>query len=139
MIAAGNDNLFRKLCGALALGSLAFDPDYATNAARVVNRARLIPQIEAAASEYSVDALGKLLDAAGVPNAPLLSVDQVATHPQTKSLEMTIRCSEDDIDLVGVPLSFNGARPRARTPAPVLGQHNALFEVPSPKEVVDAK
>lgn len=139
MIAAGNDNLFRKLCGALALESLAFDSDYATNSARVVNRSCLIPQIELAVREYSVDALGKLLDAAGVPNAPLLSVDQVATHPQTKALEMTIRCSEDDIDLVGVPLAFNGARPRARTAAPALGQHNDLFQLSSNKEVVDAK
>lgn len=43
MIAAGNDNLFRKLCGALGLEVLASDPDFATNAARVVNRERLIP------------------------------------------------------------------------------------------------
>ena len=108
MIAAGNDNLFRKLCGALGLDSLIADPDFATNAERVVNRELLIPKIEAAVRRYSIEALGRLLDDAGVPNAPLLSVDQVATHPQTSALEMLGRCDDDDIKLVGIPLSFDG-------------------------------
>lgn len=139
MVAAGNDNLFRKLCGALGLNSLAADPAFATNAARVVNRERLIPQIEAAVTRYSTDALGRLLDDAGVPNAPLLSVDQVATHPQTSALEMLGRCDNDDIELVGIPLSFDGERPRARTPAPALGQHNAILQTPATEETADAK
>jgi len=140
MVAAGNDNLFRKLCGALGLDSLAADPAFATNAARVVNRERLIPQIEAAVRRHSTDALGRLLDEAGVPNAPLLGVDQVATHPQTSALEMLGRCDNDDIELVGIPLSFDGERPRARTPAPALGQHNAtILQTSATEETADAK
>ncbi len=139
MVAAGNDNLFRKLCGALGLDSLAADPAFATNAARVVNWERLIPQIEAAVTCYSTDALGQLLDDAGVPNAPLLGVDQVATHPQTSALEMLGRCDNDDIELVGIPLSFDGERPRARTPAPALGQHNAILQTSATEETADAK
>ncbi|HLX15512.1 MAG TPA: CoA transferase [Bradyrhizobium sp.] len=139
MVAAGNDNLFRKLCGALSLDSLAADPAFATNAARVVNRERLVPQIEAAVRRYSTDALGRLLDDAGVPNAPLLGVDQVATHPQTSALEMLGRCGDDDIELVGIPLSFDGKRPRARTPAPALGQHNAILQTSATEEAADAK
>ncbi len=127
MIAAGNDNLFRRLCGALGLESLAQDSAYANNAARVVNRERLIPQIEAAVRRHSREALGRILDEAGVPNAPLLTVDQVAMHPQTRALEMTVRCESGGIELVGVPLAFDGARPRARIPAPALGQHNAIL------------
>jgi crotonobetainyl-CoA:carnitine CoA-transferase CaiB-like acyl-CoA transferase len=128
MIAAGNDNLFGKMCGALGLDSLAADPAFATNAARVQNRERLIPPIEAAVKRYPADALGKLLDEAGVPNAPLLNVDQVATHPQTQALGMLGCCDEDGIELVGIPLSFDGERPRASTPAPALGQHNSTVQ-----------
>jgi crotonobetainyl-CoA:carnitine CoA-transferase CaiB-like acyl-CoA transferase len=130
MIAAGNDNLFRKLCAALELGALGRDPDFATNAARVVNRERLIPQIDAAVRRHSTEALGNILDAAGVPNAPLLNVDQVAKHPQTRALGMMERCADDDIELVGIPLAFDGERPRARTPAPALGQDNAVLRTP---------
>jgi crotonobetainyl-CoA:carnitine CoA-transferase CaiB-like acyl-CoA transferase len=138
MIAAGNDNLFRKLCGAVGLSELAHDPDFATNAARVVNRARLIPQIAAATRNHTTDALGLVLDEAGVPNAPLLTVDQVATHPQTLALDMTVRCSDDDIDLVGVPLTFDGARPRTRKPAPKLGEDNTILTAPGPRKVAHA-
>jgi crotonobetainyl-CoA:carnitine CoA-transferase CaiB-like acyl-CoA transferase len=133
MIAAGNDNLFRKLCGALGLEMLASDRDFATNAARVVNRERLIPLIEAAVRRYSADGLGRILDNAGVPNAPLLTIDQVAQHPQTQALDMTVRCSDDDIELVGIPLAFDGVRPRARTAAPALGQYNAILQTPASK------
>jgi crotonobetainyl-CoA:carnitine CoA-transferase CaiB-like acyl-CoA transferase len=139
MIAAGNDNLFRKLCGALELDTLSRDPDFATNAARVVNRERLIPPIEAAVRRHSAEALGNILDAAGVPNAPLLDVDQVAKHPQTRALGMMERCGDDDLELVGIPLAFDGARPRARTPAPALGQHNAVLRTPACKGATDAE
>jgi crotonobetainyl-CoA:carnitine CoA-transferase CaiB-like acyl-CoA transferase len=129
MIAAGNDNLFRKLCGALKLGELARDPDFETNAARVVNRGRLIPAIAKAVRLHPTEALGSILDEAGVPNAPLLTTDQVAAHPQTRALDMTVRCQDDGIDLMGVPLAFDGKRPRARTAAPALGQHNAILQI----------
>ena len=80
MIAAGNDNLFRKLCKAIGLDRLSEAPEFATNSARVVNRESLIPQIAAVVSTYSVDALSAVLDGAGVPNAPLLGVDQVSSQ-----------------------------------------------------------
>jgi crotonobetainyl-CoA:carnitine CoA-transferase CaiB-like acyl-CoA transferase len=128
MIAAGNDNLFGKLCGALGLDRLARDPDFASNAGRVVNRDRLIPEIADAVCSYTTDALGQALDDAGVPNAPLLTVDRVAEHPQTRALDMTVRCEGDSLELMGIPLTFDGARPRARAVAPKLGQHNALLK-----------
>jgi crotonobetainyl-CoA:carnitine CoA-transferase CaiB-like acyl-CoA transferase len=139
MIAAGNDNLFRKMCSALGLDSLGNDPAFATNATRVVNRERLIPQIEVSVRRYSTEALGCLLDEAGVPNAPLLGVDQVASHPQTTALEMLGRCENDGIDLVGIPISFDGKRPRAGKAAPSLGQHNPMLQSRAIKETTNAK
>jgi crotonobetainyl-CoA:carnitine CoA-transferase CaiB-like acyl-CoA transferase len=139
MIAAGNDSLFRKLCDAIGLNALGSDPAFATNAARVVNRERLVPHIELAVRKYPTETLGRLLDEAGVPNAPLLGVDQVATHPQTSALGMLGRCENDDIELVGIPLSFDGERPRARKPAPAPGQHNTILQSRAAREALDAK
>ena len=59
MIAAGNENLFRKLCGALGLAELAASPDFATNEARVRNRDRLVGRIGAAVAGFTVEALGQ--------------------------------------------------------------------------------
>lgn len=124
MIAAGNDNLFRKLCAVLELQHLAEDPRYVANAGRVTNRETLLPIIAEAVSKRQPDELGEALDALGIPNAPLLTVDAVARHPQTEALGMTV--DVEGLRLMGVPLTLDGERPRATTPAPKLGQHNDL-------------
>jgi crotonobetainyl-CoA:carnitine CoA-transferase CaiB-like acyl-CoA transferase len=136
MIAAGNDNLFRRLCLAVGLAELATSPDYATNAARVVNRDRLVGLIGEAVSRHTVKSLGQILDAAGVPNAPILAVDQVATHPQTAALGMLAPCDNDELPLVGVPLVVNGERPRDRRPPPSLGEHNPILVAPAKDETL---
>ncbi|MBO0766939.1 MAG: CoA transferase, partial [Hyphomicrobiaceae bacterium] len=127
MIAAGNDNLFRKLCVALGLVELGSNPDFATNEGRVRNRERLIARIDAATAGHTVEALGRRLDEAGVPSSPLLTADQVARHPQTDAVEMLARCEDDELRLAGIPLTLNGARPRSCTRAPRLGEHDARW------------
>lgn len=127
MIAAGNDNLFRKLCRALGLDGLAADPDFAFNPARVRNRERLLQQIAAAVATLTVEGLGQVLDEAGVPNSPLLTVDQVARHPQTEAVGMLAPAEGDDLRLGGIPLTVDGVRPRSRARAPKLGEHNARW------------
>jgi crotonobetainyl-CoA:carnitine CoA-transferase CaiB-like acyl-CoA transferase len=52
---------------------------------------------------------------------------------------MMERCADDDIELVGIPLAFDGARPRARTAAPALGQHNAILRTSASKRTTHAK
>ncbi|MBE0624047.1 MAG: CoA transferase [Burkholderiales bacterium] len=128
MIAAGNDNLFRKLCRALELVGLAEAPEYATNPARVVNRDSLLPRIAAAVAKHTVDALSRMLDEAGVPNSPLLTVDQVANHQQTDALGMLAACAGDELKLAGIPLSFGAERPRSTRGAPGLGEHNSQWK-----------
>jgi crotonobetainyl-CoA:carnitine CoA-transferase CaiB-like acyl-CoA transferase len=124
MIAAGNDNLFRKFCEVLDLRDLVSDPAFATNSARVVNRERLIPMVEKAVAQFDAEDLGRRLDALGVPNAPLLGVEDVAKHPQLKALDITAQC-DDGLSLVSIPIAFDGKRPRTTRRAPKLGEHNA--------------
>lgn len=135
MIAAGNDNLFRKLCSVLGLDHLATDPDYASNAARVTNRRTLLPMIEEAVSRWQPDELAARLDELGVPNAPLLTVDQVARHPQTAALGMSV--DSGGLQLMGVPLAFDGERPRQASPAPSLGEHDASLKKTKRKRLAD--
>ena len=129
MIAAGNDNLFRKLCKSIGLDTLAESTEFATNPSRVVNRDRLIPQIAAAVATHTVEELMGVLDKAGVPNAPLLTTDQVSSHPQTAALGMLAPCAGDELALAGIPLSFDAGRPRSTKRAPGLGEHNAKWKM----------
>src|SRR5439155_1613088 len=77
MVAAGNDNLFRALCGAIAHMDLVADPRFATNSKRVENRRTLIPLLENIFRARPSAEWQARLDAAGVPAAPIENVAQV--------------------------------------------------------------
>lgn len=124
MIAAGNDNLFRKLCRVIDRLDLADDPRFSSNSDRVRNRTDLIPEIRVEVSKFLAEDLARELDAVGVPNSPLLSVDQVVAHPQTIALNMTVCCEGDSLPVMGIPLWLDGIRPRNRCLPPRLGEHN---------------
>jgi crotonobetainyl-CoA:carnitine CoA-transferase CaiB-like acyl-CoA transferase len=91
----------------------------------VVNRERLIPMVAAAVARFDAEDLGHRLDAVGVPNSPLLGVQDVANHPQVKALSITAEC-DDNLSLVSIPIAFDGVRPRTTRRAPKLGEHNII-------------
>jgi len=124
MVAAGNDNLFRRLCTAIDRPSLIEDPRFRTNGDRVVHRAELIPILAAVFAAQPIAHWAGLLDAAGIPNGPIHTLDQVVADAQTKALGIIQRCPGSDLALVGLPLSFDGMRPPFDKPAPALGEDN---------------
>ena len=63
------------------------------------------------------------LEAAGIPSSPMQTIDQVAADPQTQALGIIQQLSS--ISLVGLPLSFDGARPPLAKLAPRLGEDNS--------------
>jgi crotonobetainyl-CoA:carnitine CoA-transferase CaiB-like acyl-CoA transferase len=67
------------------------------------------------------------LDAAGIPNAPLQTVDAVADHPQTAALDIIRKGPEGSLPVVGLPISFDGERPAFEWPTPALGEHTSLL------------
>lgn len=127
MVAAGNDNLFRRLCGILNRPDWPEDPRFASNGQRVQNRDALIPQIEEILATETTAVWAERLDEAGVPNAPLQSADAVAADPQTQALGMIQKAPDRDMSFMGLPLSFNGDRPPFRLYAPDLGADNDLL------------
>ena len=119
IIAVGNDSQFRKLCAVLGL-PLADDPDFATNPARVRNRARLIGPIQAAVAEWTKQALSDALEAQGVPAGPINTVDEVFADPQVIARGMAI--AADGLPGVASPIVIDGQRmvsDRASPPRPV--------------------
>lgn len=130
VIAAGNDNLFRRLAEALDHSEWAADPRFLTNADRVANRAQLNALIEAVVITRPADAWSDFLNAAGVPCAPTQPVSKVIAHPQTQALGMIAPTPDGKMDLVALPLRFDGERPGVRSAAPVLGAHNDGEDAP---------
>jgi crotonobetainyl-CoA:carnitine CoA-transferase CaiB-like acyl-CoA transferase len=129
MVSAGNDNLFRRLCAAVNRPGLAEDPRFRTNKDRVVNRQSLIPILSDLFATDPVEVWAARLEAAGIPNGPIQTIDQVVADAQTTALGIIQQSS--GVSLVGLPLSFDGARPPLAKLAPGLGEDNPEIVTPS--------
>ncbi|MGC2415614.1 MAG: CoA transferase [Stellaceae bacterium] len=124
MVAAGNDNLFRRLCAVLDRPGLAEDPRFRGNKDRVIHRSELVPILADIFRARPVAHWAERLEAAGIPNGPINTLDQVVTDAQTEALGMIQRRPGSELGLVGLPLSFDGVRPPFAKAAPALGEDN---------------
>src|SRR5262245_34686739 len=106
MVAAGNDNLFRRLCAVLDRPGLAADPRFASNKDRVTHRHELVPILTDIFATRQRAEWAEKLEAAGIPNGPINTLDQVVGDAQTAALGMIQRKPGSDLGLVGLPLSF---------------------------------
>jgi crotonobetainyl-CoA:carnitine CoA-transferase CaiB-like acyl-CoA transferase len=137
LIGAGNDKLFHKLAGALGHAEWAADARFLDNPRRVENRVALDALIEEVTRTNTSAAWQAALEAAGVPSAPMQSLDEVLAHPQTKALGVLQESPDGRLTIMGLPLSFNGERPPFRRPAPQLGEHtDELLAAPAKQRTV---
>jgi len=128
MVAAGNDNLFRRLAAVLDRPGLAEDPRFHSNKDRVVNRKELVPILSDIFAAKPRAEWARLLDAQGIPNGPINTLDQVVADAQTQALGLIQSKPDSQLGLVGLPLSFDGIRPAFERAGPALGDDNAKLD-----------
>ena len=125
ILAAGNDRLFRRTCEVVGQPAWADDPRFVTNEARVRNRDELVPMLdEVFAARPAAEWLASL-EAAAVPCAPILTIDEVFGTPEGSAMVETIedRARGTSLRLVRNPIKLDGEWLATRTPPPILGQH----------------
>ncbi len=125
VVAAGNDALFRRYCEVLGHPEWAQDARFATNPDRVRQRDVLYPLIEAQMARRTSGEWIAALDAAGVPCAPVQNVAQMLGHEQLRALGLLQPVPGSSVPLIGLPISFDGARLAPRAASPALGEHTA--------------
>src|SRR5262249_53183655 len=126
MVAAGNDNLFRRLCAAIGRPGLAEEARFRTNAERVVNRGELVQILADIFRTAPMAVWAERLDQAGIPNSPIQALDKVVSDAQTAALGIIQQWAESPaLSLVGLPVPFDGTRPAFTKTAPRLGEDNA--------------
>jgi CoA:oxalate CoA-transferase len=126
-LAPADDTFFRRLADALEEPGLKTDPLYATQSARVANRARINAivggRLAADTTEYWVETLNK----AGVPCGPVNSIADVFDDPQIRAQDMVLDVDHPSYGLVrmlGFPIKFSDPPCRLRLFAPELGEHS---------------
>jgi crotonobetainyl-CoA:carnitine CoA-transferase CaiB-like acyl-CoA transferase len=125
-IAAANDRLWGRLCRGLDLEHLVEDQRFKTNMDRVAHRAELEAIIADAIAQCDLDPLLERLADAGVPAAPVNTIDRLMREPQVEHLQMVSPATHSrlgKISVIGTPMKFSAMDPGVRTAAPAYGEH----------------
>ena len=124
-VAVGSERQWQRLCSALERAELAADPLFATNDARVRNRATLRPLLAEAFTAASSAAWLARLEAAEVPCGPVNDVLAAFAQPAAQALGMEAEIEHPllgTIRQVGIPLTLSRTPASIRTAPPLLGE-----------------
>jgi crotonobetainyl-CoA:carnitine CoA-transferase CaiB-like acyl-CoA transferase len=125
-LGVANNSLWERCCTAMERPDLVKDTRFATEAARVENRATLVPLLNEILGERSADEWMKRLEAAGVPAGRIRTVPEVCESEHLRARGMIQRLAHPKagaITVMGVPIKLHGTPGRVTTPPPTLGQH----------------
>ncbi len=132
ILAVGNDSQFAKFCQVAGRPELAADPLYAKNRDRVLNRAQLVPLLDAIMLTRNKADWLAALEAAKVPCGAINNLAEVFDDPQVQAREMVTTWQHPDrsaLRLVSSPLKLSATPVRVPghggLPPPQLGQHTA--------------
>jgi crotonobetainyl-CoA:carnitine CoA-transferase CaiB-like acyl-CoA transferase len=126
IVAIGNDAQFRQLASVLGAPDLADDAMFATNAARVANRATLVPRLAALIARFSREEILRRMEAANLPAGPINDIAQVFADPQVIHRAMRLdlpRAGGGAVPAVRNPIVMSRSSPVHARAAPRLGEH----------------
>ena len=118
--ATGQFGRLARICGHPEWSS---DARFATNEARVANRADIVGLVnETIRQRPAAEWLGQL-ELAGIPAGPINSITQALADVQAQHRQMVRNIA--GVPLVGSPVRLDGGRADSELPPPALGQHTA--------------
>ncbi len=126
MLAVGNDRQFAAFAELAGRPQLAAEPRFASNAARVANRAELVPICaELIATRGTREWIERLAPAA-VPCGPINDLAAVFAEPQVRHRQMHIDLPHPlagQVPQVRNPVRYSRTDLEYRRPPPLLGEH----------------
>lgn len=129
ILTVGNDGQFRKFCEVAGHPEWADDPRFASNKARVANRAELIPLIRQATVFKTTVEWVAALEAVGVPCGPINDLAAVFEDPQVLARGLKVELPHalaGAVAQVASPLRLSDTPVEYRMAPPRLGEHTAF-------------
>ncbi|HZC38789.1 MAG TPA: CaiB/BaiF CoA-transferase family protein [Sphingomicrobium sp.] len=121
IIAVGNERQFAKLAQMCGHPEWASDERFASNGARVANRAEIVRLVSERIRRQTAAEWLHQLEAAGIPAGPINSVTQALSDVQAQHRQMVRTLA--GMPLVGSPVRLDSTRADSDLPPPALGQH----------------
>lgn len=126
IIAIQSEREWARFCsGVLRRPELAADPRFDTNPARVANREQLDAAIEGVFESLALEELIERLREAELAFGRLNSVEEFASHPQLRLLDVETPSGEVRLPASPVRRAGEDGSPRGRVPT--LGEHTAAL------------
>ncbi len=126
ILAVGNDSQYLKFCQVANIPELGVNPLFAKNRDRVLNRAQLVPILEAVMKTRTKSDWLAALEAAKVPCGAINNLAEVFANPQVQARQMVTEWQHPvkaDLRLVSSPIKLSATPVRTDLPPPLLGQH----------------
>jgi crotonobetainyl-CoA:carnitine CoA-transferase CaiB-like acyl-CoA transferase len=125
-IGAANQANWLRLVEIIGMPTLGDDERFRDNAARMHNLPALIELLTARFRERPTGDWLLLLEDAGVPAGPVLTIEQMAADPQVRAREMVVEVEHKKVGntrALGTPVKFSATPARVNRAAPLLGEH----------------
>jgi len=94
-IGGNGENVFRRFCTAMGMSALSTEPRFKDNRARVANHDALDEIIGQWTGERTLVEIQQVLDVAGVPAGPVMSIADIAADPQFQERDMMARVPDE--------------------------------------------
>jgi crotonobetainyl-CoA:carnitine CoA-transferase CaiB-like acyl-CoA transferase len=127
LLGIANDNLWRRFCSVANLSGAVDDPRFATNPARVANFGATIALVQGVLRTRSCDDWVATLIAAGIPCAPINTLQDALDNPHTADRGIVLDYEHPELGVlktIAHPVTFDGAKSAVRSPPPLLGAHS---------------
>ena len=124
ILAVGNDGQFGRLAAAAGHPEWAGDARFATNAARVANRAAFLEAFTPVSRGRTTADWMAALEAVGVPCGPINDLAQVFADPQVEARGLRVvlpHGAGGEVAVAGNPVKMSGTPPTYRLAPPLLG------------------
>jgi crotonobetainyl-CoA:carnitine CoA-transferase CaiB-like acyl-CoA transferase len=121
IVITGNDRQFRKLCQVLDLPDLPDDPRFGRNQDRTANREELRPLLVERLTKRTKNEWLRELLAAGVPCAPINTIDGGVALAEELGLEPVVTVG--GVPGVRNPITFSATPADYELPPPALDEH----------------
>lgn len=142
-VGAANQANWLRLVRALEAPHLAEDPRFSTNADRMRHLKELEAELTAIFETRTTAAWLRILDEAGVPAGPVLTIAEMHDHPQVRARRMVVDVPHTKLGsqrTLGCPVKFSAAESGPVRGAPLLGEHTreVLAELGYTREEIEA-
>ncbi len=122
-ITVGTEKLWSIFVDVIGRKDLAENPDFRTNVQRVMNREKLATELNETFKNYKISELAEKLTQAGIPFAPINTVEDAVKSPQIKAREMVteMKSPYGSVNLIGSPFKMSRTPGKIRIAPPQLG------------------